>query len=80
MNCTPLTPLSPHQRPRVLEVGWGVDGDGMVGGLDGLEAEAVGDEAELLQRFAGLEFGGAQGRIGGEGRAIVAVDAEVAPV
>jgi hypothetical protein len=52
----------------------------MIVGLDGLEAEAVGHEAELLEGFAGLELGGGESGIGGEGFAIVAVDAEVAPV
>jgi len=64
----------------VLQVAGRVDRDGMVVGLDGLEAVAVSDESELLEGFAGLELGRGEGGIGGEGCAIVAVDAEVAPV
>ena len=52
----------------------------MIIGDDSLESEAVGEEAELLERFDGFELGRLQLRVAGEGRAVVAVDADVHPI
>ena len=52
----------------------------MIIGDDGLESEAVGEEAELLERFDGLEFGRLELSVASERRAVVTIDADVHPV
>ena len=44
--------VASHHLPRGFEILRGIDGDGMIIGDDGLEGEAVGEEAQLLERFA----------------------------
>ena len=52
----------------------------MIIGDDSLKGEAVGEEAELLERFDGLEFGRLELRVTSERSTVVAIDSDVHPV
>lgn len=69
-----------QEAPRGFEILGGIDGDGVIIGDDGLESEAVGEEAELLEGFDGFEFGRLELGVAGERGAVVTIDADVHPV
>lgn len=63
-----------------LEVGFGVDADGVGGGVGDVDGDAVVEEAELFEAFDLFEPGGREGGEAFEGGAAVGVDAEVLAV
>ena len=68
-----------EQTAHALEIVGRVDADGVVGGFDRLDADAVLERAQLLERFGAFERGLRRAPPAGAGRAAVDVQADVAP-
>src|SRR5207253_8460683 len=66
-----------NQAANVLQIGGRIDADRVVGGLDGLDANAVLERAKLLERFGPLERRRIEGTEHHQRTAAVGVEADM---